>query len=65
MSGENGFLIKNRNMDAMIMKIEDLIKRESFRIKLGKQARESVKKYASDIVGEEWITLIEESDIYE
>ena len=64
-SGDNGFLIKNRNMDAMIMKIEDLIKNDEERIKIGKQARKSVKKYTSDIVSEEWITLIEESDIYE
>ena len=64
-SGDNGFLIKNRNMDAMIMKIEDLINNEKERIKIGKQARKSVKKYTSDIVSEEWITLIEESDIYE
>lgn len=64
-SGENGYLIKNRNMEAMIMKIEDLINNEEERIKIGKQARDSVKKYTSDIVGEEWFTLIEESDIYE
>ena len=30
---------------------------EEDRIKIGKQARNSVKKYTSDIVGEEWITL--------
>ena len=64
-SGENGYLIKNRNFDAMIMKIEDLIKNSEERKKIGKQARQSVKKYASDIVCEEWITLIEESDIYD
>ena len=49
----------------MVMKIEDLIKNEEERIKIGKQARKSVKKYDSSIVSEEWITLIEESDIYE
>ena len=64
-SGENGYLIKNRSMDAMIMKIKDLIENKQERIKIGKQARDSVKKYTSDIVGEEWFTLIEESDIYE
>ena len=64
-SGDNGYLINNRNFDAMIMKIEDLMKNEKERIKIGKQARESVKKYTSDIVCEEWITLIEESDIYD
>ena len=64
-SGENGYLIKNRNMDVMIKKIKDLIKNKEERIKIGKQARESVKKYTSNIVSEEWVTLIEESDIYE
>lgn len=64
-SGENGFLIKHRNMDAMVMKIKDLINNKKERIVIGEQARESVKKYTSDVVGEEWFTLIEESDIYE
>ena len=64
-SGENGYLIKNRNMEAMITKIEDLIRNKEERIRIGKQARDSVKKYTSDIVLEEWLTLIEESDIYE
>lgn len=64
-SGENGFLIKNRNLEAMVMKIEDLIKNDEERIKIGSQARESVKKFTSDVVKEEWFTLIEESDIYD
>ena len=33
--------------------------------KLVDRARESVKKYTGSIVGEEWFTLIEESDIYD
>lgn len=64
-SGENGYLIKNRNLEAMVKKIEDLIINKDERIKIGSQARESVKKYTSDVVAEEWFTLIEESDIYE
>jgi N-acetylglucosaminyldiphosphoundecaprenol N-acetyl-beta-D-mannosaminyltransferase len=64
-SGENGFLIKNRNFDAMIMKIESLMNKKEERIKIGKQARDSVKKYTSDVVGEEWFSLIEESGVYE
>ena len=64
-SGENGYLIKHRNLEAMVMKIEDLVKNKEERIKIGAQARESVKKYTSDVVGEEWFTLIEESDIYD
>ena len=64
-SGRNGYLIKNRNFDAMISKIEDLIKKEEIRKEIGKEARESIKKYSNDVVGKEWFTLIEESDIYE
>ena len=64
-SGENGYLIKNRNLEAMVKKIEDLIKDKDERIRIGTQARESVKKFTSDVVTEEWVTLIEESDIYD
>ena len=64
-SGENGYLIKNRNLEAMVKKIEDLIQDEKERIKIGSQARDSVKKFTSDVVKEEWFTLIEESDIYD
>ena len=64
-SGENGYLIKHRNIDAMVMKIEDLIKNKNERIRIGSQARASVKKFTSDVVAEEWFTLIEESDIYD
>jgi glycosyltransferase involved in cell wall biosynthesis len=64
-SGENGFLIRNRNINAMVQKVEDLMEHPEKRIKIGDRARESVKKYTSDIVGEEWITLIEESGVYE
>jgi hypothetical protein len=35
------------------------------RIRIGKLARESVNKYTSDKVGSEWISLIEESGVYE
>ena len=64
-SGENGYLIKNRNYEMMIKKISDLIENPIERKRIGQNARESIKKYTSDVVGEEWITLIEESDVYE
>ena len=64
-SGENGYLIKNRNYDVMIKKIGDLIRDRGERIRLGDNARKSVEKYTSEAVGEEWFTLIEESDVYE
>ncbi len=49
----------------MVRKIVDLIKERSERVKLGDNARNSVAKYTSESVGEEWFTLIEESDVYE
>ena len=49
----------------MIKKISDLIDNSSERKKIGKNARNSISKYTSDVVGEEWYTLIEESDVYE
>lgn len=64
-SGENGYLIKNRNYEAMVKKIGDLIDNYQERVRLGENARISVEKYTSEAVGEEWITLIEESDVYE
>ena len=64
-SGKNGFLIHNRNKNAMAQKVDDLIKYPEKRVKVGEQARRSVEKYTSDVVRDEWITLIEESDIYE
>lgn len=64
-SGENGYLIKNRNIDSMAMMTEKLIIDRKLRIKIGKKARESIQKYSSDVLTEEWITLIEESGKYE
>ena len=64
-SGNNGYLIKNRSFDAMVSKVEDLMNSKNDRIKIGKQARKSINKYTSDVVSKEWFTLIEESDIYE
>ena len=64
-SGENGYLIKNRNIDSMVMEVETLIKDYNKRIKIGKKARESIMKYSSDVIKEEWYTLIEESGRYE
>ena len=64
-SGHNGYLIKNRNFDAMIKKIDDLINSKEDRVRIGKNSRKDVLKYTKDVVGEEWFTLIEESGIYE
>lgn len=64
-SGYNGYLIKNRNYEAMVKKIGDLIRNKEERLKLGDNARKSVEKYTSEAVGKEWFALIEESGVYE
>ncbi|MEG2621155.1 MAG: glycosyltransferase [Bacilli bacterium] len=56
--GVNGYLIKNRNKQAMIEKIDLLIKDEKLRKKLGKKARESAKDYSSPPVLAKWSQII-------
>lgn len=58
-SGKNGYLIKNRNHNAMVKKITDLIKNEDMRKEIGKAARHSVKKYTTEVVENKWYKLIE------
>ena len=38
---------------------------EKIRKRIGKNARDSIMKYSSDVLSEEWFTLIEESGRYE
>lgn len=58
-SGENGYLIKNRNYAAFVKKIEDLMERVEERKRIGKASRIFAKKYTSDVVKEQWFDLIE------
>ena len=58
-SGRDGYLIRHRNFDAMIKKIEDLIKDENRRKELGKNGREKIKEFSSDKIKEKWVELIE------
>lgn len=58
-SGKNGYLIKNRNYNAMIKKIIDLIEDRDMRKEIGKAARNSVRQYTSDMVEAKWYKLIE------
>lgn len=64
-SGSNGYLVKNRNFDAFVLKVNSLIEKKEERKRIGKLARESVDKYTGDKVGSEWISLLEESGVYE
>ena len=58
-SGYNGYLIKNRNIEAYIRKTEDLMNDIETRKKLGKNAKKSVEKYQSTLVKKDWLDLIE------
>ena len=52
----------NVKFEDKIKELEDIVNElESGEIDLDS----SIKKYTSDVVGEEWLTLIEESDVYE
>ena len=58
-SGMNGYLIKNRSYVAMIKKIEDLMGSRETRKRVGMAGRNSIKKYTSEVVSEQWYNLIE------
>lgn len=55
---ENGYLIKDRNEEEMISKIELLIEDEKLRNKLGKNARLKSKNYSSEAILQKWQKLI-------
>ena len=57
-SGENGYLIKNRNHKAFVKKVEDLIEDKKERKRIGLAGLESCKKYSSEVVGKQWLDLI-------
>ena len=56
--GKNGYLIKDRNEDEMISKIDLLINDEKLRKKLGKEARVKSKLYSKENVLKSWNKLI-------
>ena len=57
-NNKNGFLIKNRNKDEYIKKVNDLINDLDLRIKLGKEGKKDSKKYDPDLVYKQWIEII-------
>ena len=58
-SGRNGYLIKNRNFDAYVKKVNDLLDDYSLRKRLSKEARNDSKNYTSDIIKYKWFDIIE------
>lgn len=57
-NNSNGFLILENNFELYLSKILELIKDENLRIKLGKNAIESVKKYNQNNIMNEWDLLL-------
>ncbi|WP_321437518.1 glycosyltransferase family 4 protein [uncultured Bacteroides sp.] len=55
--GEDGFLVKNKDIEALAEKICYLIENENTRIEMGKKAHENVKRYMPDIIMKKWIDL--------
>lgn len=60
-SGYNGYIIKNRSMQAYEQKIRDLIDDSETRKKIGINAKKSVEKYKSEVVVNDWLELLEKS----
>ena len=57
-NNKNGYLIKDRNKNEYIKKVNELINNIDVRIKLGKEGKENSKKYDPEIVYKKWIDLI-------
>lgn len=56
-NGEDGLLVENGNIKQLAEKIIYLIEHEEERKKMGRQAKENVKRYMPSIVMQKWITL--------
>ena len=58
--GVDGYLIKNRDVDAFADRICHLIENEELRLKMGKVAIRSTQRYKSDKIMPQWIKLFNE-----
>lgn len=57
--GVNGFLVEDGNVDSFVKKLELLIEDENLRMKMGSNAKESMRKYEIDGIMQQWKTLFE------
>ena len=64
-SGYNGYLIRNRNQEMMIKKIEDLMDDYDTRRRIGKNSRAFARNFIGDNVIKSWISLLNEGEVYE
>ena len=57
--GEDGILVENGNIEQLAEKICYLIENEDVRKKMGRNARENVKKFKKEIIMDQWKKLFE------
>lgn len=55
--GEDGFLVKNEDIEKMAEKIILLIEDEKLRKELGENARKNVQRFAADVIMQKWEDL--------
>lgn len=58
-SGRNGYLINNRNSEAYIKKVEDLMEDREIRKSIGLEGRKSIRKYSGEEVVKDWYKILE------
>ena len=58
-SGRNGYLINNRNSEAYIKKVEDLMEDRDVRKSIGMEGRKSIRRYSGEEVVKDWYKIIE------
>ena len=57
---EDGYLIDNGNIEAMALKVCELIEDDSLRKKLGHKAKENIARYSEERIMNQWKELFEE-----
>lgn len=58
--GVDGFLVEDRNVDAFAERVCQLIEDEQLRLKLGKNAIESARRYRAEMIMPKWKQLFEQ-----
>ncbi|MCY8307434.1 glycosyltransferase family 4 protein [Bacillus vallismortis] len=60
--GEDGLLVERNDVDKLAESLTTLIKDESLRKTMGRNAKENVKRYSFEVVGSKWENLLHEQE---